>query len=169
MNRYKAVAETKISAQRIRCHGDYHLGQVLYTGRDFVIIDFEGEPDRTIGERKIKQTPLKDVAGMIRSLHYASFAARFGQVPGGPTGPEAGDIAERWMEFWYAWCVTAYLKSYLASATTGDFLPESDDGLQILLDAYILEKAIYELGYELNNRPDWVQIPLVAIINLLDA
>ncbi|WP_166819676.1 maltose alpha-D-glucosyltransferase [Thalassoroseus pseudoceratinae] len=169
MDRYKAVAETKIAAQRIRCHGDYHLGQVLYTGRDFVIIDFEGEPDRTIGERKIKQTPLKDVAGMIRSLHYASFAARFGQVPGGPTGPEAGDIAERWMQFWYAWCVTAYLKSYLASATSGEFLPQTEEGIQVLLDAYILEKAIYELGYELNNRPDWVQIPLVAIIDLLEA
>jgi maltose alpha-D-glucosyltransferase/alpha-amylase len=167
VGRYKAVLDRKISARRIRCHGDFHLGQVLYTGKDFVVIDFEGEPDRTITERRIKASPLKDVAGMLRSFHYASFAARFGQIPGVEIGPEAREAAVPWMQFWYAWCAATYLRHYLETAREGDFLPQDAAELETLLDAYVLEKTVYEIGYELNNRPDWVRIPLEGVLDLV--
>ena len=167
-DRFKRVLDRKISAQRIRCHGDYHLGQVLYTGRDFIIIDFEGEPDRTASERRIKQSPLKDVAGMLRSFHYASYAARFGDAPGIPPGADTQELIGPWMDFWSAWCSATYLKHYLETAADGGFLPADDGELETLLGAYVLEKAVYELGYELNNRPDWVRIPLEAILQMLD-
>jgi maltose alpha-D-glucosyltransferase/alpha-amylase len=169
VERYRAVLDRKISARRIRCHGDLHLGQILYTGKDFVFIDFEGEPDRTITERRIKASPLKDVAGMLRSFHYASFAARFGQIPGVEIGPEAREAAVPWMQFWYAWCAATYLRHYLETARTGDFLPQDDSELETLLDAYVLEKTVYEIGYELNNRPDWVRIPLEGVLDLVGA
>jgi maltose alpha-D-glucosyltransferase/alpha-amylase len=169
VERYKAVLDRRISARRIRCHGDLHLGQILYTGKDFVFIDFEGEPDRTITERRIKTSPLKDVAGMLRSFHYASFAARFGQIPGVEIGPEAREAAVPWMQFWYAWCAATYLRHYLETARAGNFLPDDDSELETLLDAYVLEKTVYEIGYELNNRPDWVRIPLEGVVDLVGA
>src|SRR5690606_13787578 len=97
------------------------------TGKDFLIIDFEGEPDRPMSERRIKRSPLRDVSGMIRSFHYASNTALMGQVPGAIIPPEGRDAAVRWLQFWYAWVSAAYLKSYLAVAEQGDFLPKTDD------------------------------------------
>jgi len=168
LRRYHELTERPISALRTRCHGDFHLGQVLFTGRDFVIIDFEGEPDRSIGERRIKATPLRDVAGMIRSFHYAAHAAmRRPRVETG--GPAAGsDARARWLTVWSAWSSAAYLKAYLAEASRGSFLPERGADLETLLSAYLLEKAVYELGYELNNRPEWVCIPLEGILQLIE-
>jgi len=168
LDRYREVAERRISALRTRCHGDFHLGQVLFTGRDFVIIDFEGEPDRPIGERRIKASPLRDVASMIRSFHYAAHAAvRRPQLE--PNSAEAGgDDRARWLNVWSAWSSACYLKAYLAEASRGNFLPESREDLETLLNAHLLEKAVYELGYELNNRPEWVCIPLAGILQLLD-
>ena len=155
------LLEHTLVAQRTRVHGDYHLGQVLYTGSDFVIIDFEGEPLRSLAERRRKQTPLKDVAGMIRSFHYAAYAALFGQT----AAPANGDA---WAAAWYHWTSTAFLTEYLAVAGAGSFLPTAPADLRLLLDAYLLEKAIYELIYELNNRPNWVRIPLQGIRALVE-
>jgi len=138
---------------------------VLYTGRDFVIIDFEGEPARPLSERRIKVSPLRDVAGMLRSFHYASYAALFGQVPG--VRPEDFPALEPWACFWYTWVSVAFLKAYLAAAKDEPFLPKDPTELQVLLDAYLLAKAVYELGYELNNRPDWLKVPLRGLIQLL--
>jgi len=166
-DRFKSIMEGKITAMRIRCHGDYHLGQVLCTGNDFVIIDFEGEPARPISERRIKRSPLRDVAGMLRSFHYAANAALLNQQEGGLIRSEDLPHVESWLQFWYAWVSAFFLKPYLEVGPQGSFLPQTREELQVLLDAYLLEKAIYELGYELNNRPHWVRIPLQGIQQVL--
>jgi maltose alpha-D-glucosyltransferase/alpha-amylase len=163
---FQVLRDRKISAMRIRCHGDYHLGQVLYTGKDFTIIDFEGEPARSLGVRRMKRSPLRDVAGMLRSFHYAAYAALLGQ--GASVRPEDYPTLAPWAQFWYGWVGGTFLRAYLDMARHGYFLPTEPEHLQILLDAYLLEKALYELTYELNSRPAWVQIPLRGIIQLLE-
>jgi maltose alpha-D-glucosyltransferase/alpha-amylase len=178
LKRLRAIYETRINAVRIRCHGDYHLGQVLYTGKDFFIFDFEGEPARPIGERRIKRSPLRDVAGMIRSFHYVAYAALLQQLELGTMHSENLQQLEPWAECWYGWISAAFLHSYrnvvsaalpaAGSATAGDLVPKSKDELSVLLYSHLLEKAIYELSYELNNRPDWVIIPLAGIRQLLE-
>ena len=167
--RFQSVLGRKITAMRIRHHGDYHLGQVLYTGKDFVIIDFEGEPARPLSERRIKRSPLRDVAGMLRSFHYAVYAALFNQEAQGTAGSQSEMQAsqELWARLWHMWVSALFLKSYRDTASRSPFLPRSSEELQVLLDAYILEKAVYELSYELNNRPEWVRIPLSGILQLL--
>ena len=167
MGRFKDLLDHKISALRIRCHGDYHLGQVLCTESDFIIIDFEGEPARPITERCIKRSALRDVAGMLRSFHYAAqVALRRTQASG--IAPEAVAGLHHWAEFWQRWVGAEFLKSYLEEAAGGKFIPGSRDELRILLGALLMEKAVYELSYELNNRPDWVGIPLHGIRQLLE-
>jgi maltose alpha-D-glucosyltransferase/alpha-amylase len=171
LKRFQAILGRKITAMRIRCHGDYHLGQVLYTGKDFVIIDFEGEPARPLSERRIKRSPLRDVAGMLRSFHYAAYTAFFNQEAEGiyVSQPETLASLEAWARFWYLWVSAVFLKTYRESASRASFLPRTREELQVLLDAYLLEKVVYELGYELNNRPEWVRIPLQGILQLLGA
>jgi maltose alpha-D-glucosyltransferase/alpha-amylase len=164
---YRRVLERKLHAQRTRCHGDFHLGQLLFTGKDFVIIDFEGEPDRSITARRIKTSPLRDVAGMIRSFHYAAHTALIGPQTRNPSASATADTIAAWLSGWVRWCTIAYLQAYLAEAAQGEFLPQDRDELSILLESYLLEKAVYELSYELNNRPDWVRIPLEGILQLL--
>ncbi len=164
---FERLTGGKITAQRIRTHGDYHLGQVLYTGRDFVIIDFEGEPTRSLGERRLKRSPLRDVAGMLRSFHYAAYAGMYDQIQQGIVAPDAEDELEAWARYWHLWVSAGYLRAYLATAQEGAFLPGDPRHLRDLIDAYLLEKAIYELAYELNNRPSWVAIPLKGIAELL--
>jgi maltose alpha-D-glucosyltransferase/alpha-amylase len=167
MARFQAILKRKITAMRIRCHGDYHLGQVLYTGKDFVIIDFEGEPARPVSERRLKRSPLRDVAGMIRSFHYAAYAALFGQAPT-VIRPEDLPLLEEWARYWYLWVSSTFLKAYLEVAEDSPLLPQGPEEFQVLLDAYLLEKAMYELSYELNNRPDWVRVPLEGILHLTE-
>ncbi len=154
-----------IHAMRSRIHGDYHLGQVLYTGDDFMIIDFEGEPARPLSERQMKRSPLQDVAGMLRSFHYAAYAAYFAQSQDAAPSPEL----EAWARYWHLWVSVAYLQTYLKVAARAAFIPEGWDELKFLLDAYLVEKAVYELGYELNNRPSWARIPLQGILQTMQA
>jgi len=161
---FHAILERKISAMRIRVHGDFHLGQVLHTGKDFIIIDFEGEPARSLTERRLKRAALRDVAGMLRSFHYAANHPILTQA----TRPEDLTCLERWADFWQVWVSATYLKEYLDLARQGTFLPPQDEELEVLLDALVLEKVVYELGYELNNRPDWVKLPLRGIHQLLE-
>jgi maltose alpha-D-glucosyltransferase/alpha-amylase len=155
-----------IEALKIRCHGDYHLGQVLWSGHDFLILDFEGEPSRSAAERKAKQSPLKDVAGMLRSYHYAAYAGLFTFTQ--DRADSAADFAalEPWAELWRQWVSATYLSAYRRTMRGRGIVP--DDAVQFaeLLDAFMLEKAFYELSYELNNRPTWVRIPLRGIIDL---
>ena len=168
MERFKSVLNLKITGQRTRCHGDYHLGQVLYTGKDFIIIDFEGEPARPMSERRMKRSPLRDVAGMLQSFNYAATLALRNEVDSGMIRPESLSMMEQWAQFWYGWVSVAFLNSYLLTAADATFLPKAKEEMQVLLDAYMLEKATYELGYELNNRPDWAEIPLQRILQLLE-
>jgi maltose alpha-D-glucosyltransferase/alpha-amylase len=162
--RFRAALSQPIRAMRTRIHGDYHLGQVLRAGSDFVIIDFEGEPARPIAERRIKRSPLQDVAGMLRSFHYAAFAPLLGE---NKMQAEDGRKMSRWAESWNNWVADRYLRKYFATAGAASYLPQSQEDTQTLLQLHLLEKAIYELGYELNNRPTWVGIPLQGISKLL--
>jgi len=155
----------RITCSKIRTHGDFHLGQVLNTGKDFVIIDFEGEPSRSLSERKLKRCALRDVAGMLRSFHYAAHTAL--SMRQQTVRPEDVPLLEPWAEHWANWIGSAYLQSYLAAADGALFLPDNRDDTEALLDAFLLEKAIYEVVYELNNRPKWISIPLRGIRQIL--
>jgi len=170
--RVAAVKDVKIAAMRSRVHGDFHLGQVLYTGKDFVIIDFEGEPTRSINERRLKRSPLKDVAGMVRSFHYAAYSALYGhggrgQSPG-VIRPEDLPTLEPWARFWHTWVGATYMRAYREAVAGAPFMPRTDDELKMLMNIYLMEKAIYELAYELNHRPDWVKIPLLGLLDLME-
>jgi len=156
----------KITGMRIRCHGDYHLGQVLYTGSDFVIVDFEGEPMRHLTERRIKRSPLRDVAGMIRSFHYAAYASLRVQMST-ILRPEDLPRLEKWAESWYGWVSSTFLKSYHEMIKDAPILPQNHEDIRIFLKAYLLNKALYEINYELNNRPDWINLPIKGIMQLL--
>ena len=158
----------RITGMRLRVHGDYHLGQVLHTGKDFLIIDFEGEPARPLSERRIKRTPIRDVAGMLRSFDYAAHAALFEQHERGAISTETMDRIEPWARFWTHWTSVVFLKAYLGSAGQGEFLPKTSKELKTLLEANLMDKALYELGYELNNRPAWLRIPLQGILQLVE-
>ena len=163
----RAVLNGKIGGQRIRTHGDYHLGQVLYTGNDFVIIDFEGEPLRPLSERRIKRSALRDVAGMLRSFHYAPYAVMFGQVAGSVIRPEDVPRLDAGAQFWVRSVSDAFFRSYLEHGSGAAHLPRTPEEVRVLLEAHLLEKALYEIVYELNNRPDWVRIPLRGVLDLL--
>jgi maltose alpha-D-glucosyltransferase/alpha-amylase len=163
----RSILDRKIEAMRIRCHGDFHLGQVLYTGKDFVIIDFEGEPARLLGQRRIKHTSLRDVAGMLRSFHYAAYAPMYGEAV--RVRPEDMERLQPWARFWYVCVGAAFLKVYLELTADLPLLPKSLEDMQVLLNVSMLDKAVYELGYELNNRPNWVKIPLEGILQLIES
>jgi maltose alpha-D-glucosyltransferase/alpha-amylase len=168
--RLKHLTDTPITATRSRIHGDYHLGQVLFTGRDVVIIDFEGEPSRPLGERRLKRSPLRDVAGMLRSLQYATASTLSDQIDRGLVTPDHPnhDLLTAWLDRWLTWVGAAFLEGYLEVAAEASFVPDDPDQLRLLLDVFLLEKAVYELGYEMNNRPSWVAIPLAGIAQVLD-
>ena len=167
--RFRPVRDRRIETKRIRIHGDYNLGQVLHTGKDFVIIDFEGDPARTYGERRIKRSPLRDVAGMLRSLQDAAYAALFGCVPGVLPKPEAAASLAKWASFWAAWTGAMFLNGYLSVPGAQELLPSTEDDIGVLLDAYLLEKALAEVRLELSYRPDWAIIPLRGIANILES
>ena len=168
MERFRGITRMKITARRIRCHGDYHLGQVLYTGKDFFIIDFEGEPARPLSERRLKRSPLRDVAGMLRSFQYAAYSAFFAQQERGLATTDDPVYFEHCVNLWYQWVCRVFLKAYFEAASEG-FLPSTREELQVLLDTFLLEKAVYEMGYELNNRPEWLKIPFKGLLGLMEA
>jgi maltose alpha-D-glucosyltransferase/alpha-amylase len=158
---FKEVYEVRIKAQKTRIHGDYHLGQVLFTGKDFIIIDFEGEPGFSFSERRLKKNPLKDVAGMMRSFHYAAF----GKILLNENYRERDlEFLEAWAEQWQHYVSRFYLGAYMEKVGMGNVLSHEDE---ILIRTFLIEKSIYELGYELNGRPDWAAIPLRGIDYLI--
>lgn len=156
-----------LAGQRMRVHGDYHLGQVLYTGSDFFIIDFEGEPARSMSERRRLRSPLADVAGMIRSIHYAAFGVLSMQLPGTQIRPEDRELLEPWARHFADAAVRAFLTGYTRAAEGEPFLPRPEE-LAPLLEIHLVEKALYELAYELDNRPNWVELPLRGLLELVD-
>lgn len=161
LKKYEQLLHTTFRCDLIRLHGDYHLGQVLNTGQDFVVIDFEGEPRLSLGERKLKRPALRDVAGMIRSFDYAACAA-LARVP-----EEEREEMSPWAKAWEERATKAYLEAYFAAAEGQRFLPAESEKSRLLLDLHVLDKALYEVGYELNYRPEQVGIPLKALVRLL--
>jgi maltose alpha-D-glucosyltransferase/alpha-amylase len=163
--REKRLLDRRTNAAKIRIHGDYHLGQLVYTGKDFVILDFEGEPARPLSDRKMKRSALRDVAGMMRSFQYAAYSALWQRA----MRKEDVPFLERWAGLWYRQTSSLFLQSYLNTTAGAIFIPKNSDDVQIMLEAYLLDKAVYEIGYELNNRPSWVIIPIRGIKDILRA
>jgi maltose alpha-D-glucosyltransferase/alpha-amylase len=161
--REKRLLDRRSGAFKIRIHGDYHLGQILYTGKDFFILDFEGEPARPLSERKLKRSPLRDVAGMMRSFQYAAYSALWQPAMRAEDAP----FLERWADLWYREMSSTFLRSYLSTTADAVFIPPNQTDLQVFLESYLLDKAVYEIGYELNSRPDWVVIPIRGIKHIL--
>src|SRR5262249_38589680 len=140
-------------------------GQLVDTGKDFVILDFEGEPARPLSERKLKRSVLRDVAGMMRSFQYGAYSALWQPA----MRKEDVPFLEHWADLWYRHMNSVFLQSYLATTPGTIFVPQDPDDLQILLKAYLLDKAVYEIGYELNHRPNWTVIPIRGVKHILQA
>jgi len=164
LSRLGLILTRKFSGMKMRIHGDYHLGQVLFTGKDFAIMDFEGEPSGSLSERRLKRSPLRDVANMMRSFHYASYAALLKDTP---VNADEAAFLEEWMAVWYRTVSDTFLRSYLDASAGAAFLPRQREELDLLLDIFLLEKGVYELGYELGNRPAWTVIPVHGLRSLL--
>jgi maltose alpha-D-glucosyltransferase / alpha-amylase len=167
LDRFKMLTNRRLTASRIACHGNYHLQQVLRTADDFVIIDFEGEPPRPLFERRLKRSPLVDIASMVRSFHYAVRVATPDERikvmrPAGARRPDP------WSLFWRHWVSAAFLQAYF-STVNRDLFPPKQEELHALFDIALLERTLYELGHELAHRPNWVGIPLGDLRSLLDA
>ncbi|MBC7408705.1 MAG: putative maltokinase [Arcicella sp.] len=160
----KDILTKDINSQRIRIHGDYHLGQVLATKNDYIIIDFEGEPESTITDRKIKHSPLKDVAGMIRSYHYAISAKMFNDPA---TAKFDSARVQTAADRWYKLIQQTFMEKYLETFGNPHPLFKNNNEINFLMLIYLLEKAVYELGYEISYRPDWVKIPLKGIVSVI--
>ncbi len=156
---------TKLKGERIRIHGDYHLGQILVKDDDFYIIDFEGEPESTIRDRKVKQPPLKDVAGLFRSFHYAIYANIFNNKDHYPTTQENLFNAA---EILYRYITGLFLGTYVTETQNANLNLGYNQERIFILKYCLLEKAVYELGYELNSRPQWAVIPLKGISNIIN-
>jgi maltose alpha-D-glucosyltransferase/alpha-amylase len=176
MKRSHSIADLTAAGQRIRIHGDYHLGQTLRTSTkegapqtgDFVLLDFEGEPARPLSQRRRKQSPLKDVAGMLRSFSYAAFAGlkAFQDEIAARSRPTSDEISTKWAQAWQNWASEAFIRGYRETISKNPDILPSPKETQALLDAFVLEKALYELQYELNNRPTWIHIPIAGILSL---
>jgi len=160
----------RLDAMRTRIHGDLHLGQVLRSGRDFVFIDFEGEPSRPPSQRRIKRSPLVDVAGMVRSFQYASHAGLVAMEERGLVTKRSYPALAARGRVWDTWVTVAYLRGYLDVMRNHDgpaLLPATDGDVAVLLSAFVLDKALYEVRYELDHRPEWAGIPLAGVLRLL--
>jgi maltose alpha-D-glucosyltransferase/alpha-amylase len=156
--------ELRLNSCRIRIHGDYHLGQILLTNDDFCILDFEGEPESTIRDRKVKQSPIKDLAGLFRSYHYAVFATVFQRLNTDLPVDFLTEVGGRY----YRLIVGLSLHYYTETAMAGNLNIGYPNEIEFLLRYHLFEKAIYELGYELHARPEWVVIPLKGLMQILN-
>ncbi len=169
---FRQVLAERLETVRIRCHGDYHLGQILFTGKDFTVIDFEGNTAVPLTERRIKRSPLRDVASLIRSFDYAGRAA-LAQVHA-PTGPTPGSLRPSdlprvapWTRYWTGCVTTAFWHAYRTQPGIEAFLPTNGQGTRMLLEMFLLERSLIDLGHELRDRPEWVSIALDSVLDLL--
>lgn len=164
LERIQSLCPQALQAVKTRYHGDYHLGQVLVAKNDFIIIDFEGEPARTPKERRRKHSPLRDVAGMLRSFNYAAHTALDRATTDRPTAPKQ---LEPFVKDWEQRTRAAFMGGYGVAVEGCPIYPQDADVARTLLELFVLEKAFYELRYELGNRPDWVHVPLGGLSELL--
>jgi maltose alpha-D-glucosyltransferase/alpha-amylase len=162
------LRDHRIDATRIRIHGDFHLAQVLYTGRDFVFIDFEGDNGRPVGERRIKRSLLEDIAGMLDSFYHASHGVLFGEAPGVIPQPESLNALEAWAKFWYRSVAAEYLTAYQAVLEVAALLPPDSAQIRMLLRIFLLDLAMRKLSYELDYAPERIRVPCHAILELLE-
>jgi maltose alpha-D-glucosyltransferase/alpha-amylase len=168
ITRFDRLATDRLRASRIRIHGDLHLGQILWTGHDIVFIDFEGEPGQPIGQRRIKRSPLGDVAGLLRSFDYAGRVAVDTMVERGRVAGNDVEALERFRRQWTERSQQEMLAAYRDGMADTDLIPDDDDDLTLLLDVYVTTKALYEVRYELANRPAWAAWPMSSLVELLD-
>jgi maltose alpha-D-glucosyltransferase/alpha-amylase len=166
--RLQFLRDQRLEAMRIRIHGDYHLGQALYTGKDFVIIDFEGDASRPLSERRIKRSPLQDVAGMLDSFYHAAHSVLFGDAPGVIPQPETLNALEAWAKLWFRSVSGAFLKAYRGAPGVPSLLPNQEDHLRKLLNIFLLERAFHKLNFELGRAPERTRIPAHAILELVE-
>jgi maltose alpha-D-glucosyltransferase/alpha-amylase len=164
LDSFKSIYRKKVDGLKIRIHGDFHLGQALFTAKDIVLIDFEGEPAKAYSERRIKRSPLRDVAGMLRSFHYAAYGSLFLH---NNTRQEDIEQLIPYVEQWQNIMSAIFVDAYLAKMNGSMLIPAGQEDIILLLKAYVLEKAVYELDYELNNRPEWVIIPMRGIQSII--
>ncbi len=174
LERFRAILDTSFDSRRIRCHGDYTLEQLLYTGKDFVIMDFEGEPGRTLGEKRVKRSPLCDIASMVRSLDDAVQSVLLGLAgshgrPPGMIRTEDRPALEPWADSWLEHVVQSFVVTYLQTIDPVNLLPASRASCHKLLDLLLLEKTLLQIDADLDNRAHWVLIPLRSAVRLLDA
>jgi maltose alpha-D-glucosyltransferase/alpha-amylase len=158
--KFEALRSLDDAGLAIRIHGDYHLGQVMRIDAGWVILDFEGEPDRPLAARRVRSSPMRDVAGMLRSFHYAAAAALMERLT--PQEPEWEPLFLQGVA-WAEASADAFWRSYQTRAAQGTLLPPPRHTI-VLRDAFQLQKAIYEVGYELGHRPDWLSIPLGSLL-----
>ncbi len=166
---FRVIPERRITALRTRLHDDLELRQILHTGKDFVFVGFEGRMERRLSERRIKRSPLRDVASLLLSLQYAAYSVLFDQVPGVTRRPEALPALEFWAGYWSDWVSAAFLKSYCETAQPGRLFPSDDAQFRPLIDAFLLERALEETARELTGQSEWVRIPLRSILRLLES
>ena len=169
--RYRAVLGANVDGYRVRVHGNYHLGELLYTGTGFRVLDFEGDPDRPLTERRIKRSALRDVATMIRSFHYAALSPLYKLEAWrsnftGNIRDEDRDVLLRWARFWWSWVSARFVQSYFTAMQGSNLIPASPTAARELLELMVLDKAVTELGAELEHRPAWIPIPLAGLLDL---
>ena len=162
----------EVTGFRIRTHGNYHLGEVLYAGSEFRVTDFEGDPDRPLTERRLKRSPMRDVADMVRSFHYAAFSPLYGAESGRGTIPGRVRDEDRpkllgWARFWASWVEARFVQSYFAGMAGSPLLPADPNVCRELLTLFVLQRSISELGRELVHRREWVPVPLTGLIDLM--
>ena len=164
LERCDSLAGMQLDVVKTRCHQDYHLGQLLWTGARYALLDFEGEPARPLAERRRKRAPLTDVAGMLRSYSYAAWSGLFAW-----SRAHRADALERepWATLWETAVSNAFLTAYLDATRGAAFIPPDARQLRALLELLMIDKALYELDYELNNRPDWLPVPIEGLLRLL--
>jgi maltose alpha-D-glucosyltransferase/alpha-amylase len=171
--RLQGIVDPTHESLRTRIHGDYHLGELLYTGQGFVLIDLEGEAGAPLGERRIKRTPLRDVASMLRSFDYAAGSVLYGLAtdkgrPPGLVRPEDRAALAPWAAAWVAHVGSEFVSAYLDEVATAKVLPQTEEASRRLLGLMLLEKALQEIDFELTFRPEWAVLPLQAALRLLD-
>jgi maltose alpha-D-glucosyltransferase/alpha-amylase len=172
LRRFRGVLAPEMGGSRIRCHGNFHLARLLYTGRDFVVMDFQGDPARTIGERRLKRSPLRDVASLIRSFDYAvqsvlyGLASSRGRSPGLIRAEDQPALAP-WATAWYDRVAREYVTEYVRGMGPSELLPRTEESLRTFLELLVLEKALQEIDSDLTHRPEWVAIPLRGALRLL--
>ena len=163
LDRFDALGLAHLQSWQTRIHGDYHLGQVLKVGSDLVILDFEGEPARPLAGRRAKQSPLKDVAGMLRSFSYAVYMSLINYAA---AHPESMARLEPWARFWEHTVSAEFLRAYRKTTREKGLLHVDEADFRRPLDVFLIEKALYEVMYELNARLAWVRIPLMGLLSL---